>query len=145
MPCVGPRWKAGWNSWECCGPSPDQGLATTTPTPNRFSEPQSTGLTTRGDHSPACRRHASGWRHLWIGTIHRHRHSGIKFVTPHQRHSGQVVDLCRHRAHVYEQARQRKPRRWSRSARCWRQPEVVCINPPQPEIDLRPATFAMAA
>ena len=87
---------------------------------------------------------------LWVASFvdwynHRHRHSGIKFVTPHQRHSGQAVDLCRHLAHVYDQARQRKPRRWSRSTRCWRQPEVVWINPPQPEIDLRPATFAMAA
>ena len=87
---------------------------------------------------------------LWVASFvdwynHRHRHSGIKFVTPHQRHSGQAVAICRHRAHVYEQARQRNPRRWSRSSRCWRQPEVVWINPPQPEIDPRPATFAMAA
>jgi transposase-like protein len=42
---------------------------------------------------------------------HRHRHSGIKFVTPAQRHSGQAVEICRHRAVVYEQARQRHPRR----------------------------------
>ncbi|MCT0215962.1 IS3 family transposase, partial [Synechococcus sp. CS-1330] len=87
---------------------------------------------------------------LWVASFvdwynHRHRHSGIKFVTPQQRHSGQAVAICRHRAHVYEQARQRNPRRWSRSSRCWRQPEVVWINPPQPEIDPRPATFAMAA
>ncbi len=73
------------------------------------------------------------------------RQSGIMFVTPHQRHSGQAVDLCRHRAHVYELARQRNPRRWSRSTPCWSQPEVVWINPPQPEIDPKPATFAMAA
>ena len=87
---------------------------------------------------------------LWVASFvdwynHRHLHSGIKFVTPHQRQSGQAVDLCRHRAHVYEQARQLNPRRWSRSTRCWRQLEVVWINPPQPEIDLRPATFDMAA
>jgi hypothetical protein len=68
-----------------------------------------------------------------------------KFVTPQQRHSGQAVAICRHRAHVYEQARQQNPRRWSRSTRCWRQPEVVWINPPQPEFDPKPATFAMAA
>ena len=49
---------------------------------------------------------------------HRHRHSGIKFVTPHQRHSGQAVEICHYRAVVYEQARQRNPRRWSRSTRC---------------------------
>ena len=86
----------------------------------------------------------------WVASFvdwynHRHHHSGIKFVTPYQRHCGQAVDLCRHRAHVYEQARQQNPRRWSRSTRCWRQLEVALINPPQPEIDLRPATFDMAA
>ena len=68
MPCVPPRWKAGWKSWECCGPSPDQGLATTTHTPNRFSAQQNTGPITQGGHSPAWKRHACGWRHLWIGT-----------------------------------------------------------------------------
>ena len=29
------------------------------------------------------------------------------------------------RHQIHEQARQRNPRRWSRSTRCWRQPEVV--------------------
>ena len=76
---------------------------------------------------------------------HQHRHSSIRFVTPDQRHSGQAVELCRHRALVYEQARQRHPRRWSRSTRCWRQPGVVWINPPPPENAIDPATLAMAA
>jgi transposase InsO family protein len=56
---------------------------------------------------------------------HQHRHSGIKFVTPHQRHSGQAVEISRHRSVVYEQARHRHPRRWPRSICCWAQPEVV--------------------
>ena len=86
----------------------------------------------------------------WVATFvdwynHRHRHSGIKFVTPQQRHCGQAVEICRHRAVVYEEARQRHPRRWSRSTRCWRQPEVVWINPPTPEIESQPATFVTAA
>lgn len=62
-----PRWKAGWKSWECCGPSPDQGSATTTHTPNRCSAQQNTGPITQGGHSPAWKRHACGWRHLWTG------------------------------------------------------------------------------
>ena len=41
---------------------------------------------------------------------HRHRHSGIEFMTP---------------AVVYEQARQRNLPRWSQLTRCWRQPEVA--------------------
>jgi putative transposase len=79
------------------------------------------------------------WYNLW------YRHSGIKFVTPQQRHTGQAVEICLHRTFVSEQARQRHPRRWSRSIRCWRQPEVVWINPPPPVDDPKPATFAMAA
>jgi putative transposase len=87
---------------------------------------------------------------LWVASFvdwynHRHRHSGIKFVTPQQRHSGQAVEICRHRSVVYEQARQRNPRRWSRSIRCWAQPEVVWINPPLPENESVSVTFAMAA
>ncbi len=42
--------------------------------------------------------------------------------------SGHAVYICWQRAHVYEIARQKHPRRWSRSTRCWRQPEVVLIN-----------------
>ncbi len=66
---------------------------------------------------------------------HQHRHSGIKFVTLHQRHNGDAVEVCRHRAVFYEQARQRNPKRWSRSTRCWRQPEVVWINQPTDDLD----------
>jgi putative transposase len=66
----------------------------------------------------------------WVGEFvewynQQNRHSGIKFVTPQQRHSGQAVEICCHRNVVYERARQLNPRRWSRSTRCWRQPEVV--------------------
>ena len=86
----------------------------------------------------------------WVSSFvdwynHRHRHSGIKFVTPHQRHNGDAVEICRQRADIYEQARQRNPRRWSRSTRSWHQPEVVWINPPPPELQPKPTTFAMAA
>jgi transposase InsO family protein len=86
----------------------------------------------------------------WVASFvdwynHRHRHSGIKFVTPQQRHSGQAAEICLRRTVVYEEARQRNPRRWSRSVRCWHQPEVVWINPPPPEIKSETATLAPAA
>ncbi len=40
---------------------------------------------------------------LWVAGFvdwynHQHRHSAIRFVTPHQRHSGQANEICRHRA-----------------------------------------------
>jgi len=94
----------------------------------------------------ACKDEACQWVASFADWYNnRHRHSGIKFVTPHQRHSGQAVEICHYRAVVYEQARQRNPRRWSRSTRCWRQPEVVWINPPPTELDPSPATLTMAA
>ena len=76
----------------------------------------------------------------WVASFvdwynHQHRHSGIKFVTPQQRHSGQAGEICRHRDVIYEQARQRNPRRWSRSMRCWHQPAVVWINQPPDDLD----------
>ena len=37
---------------------------------------------------------------------HVHRHSGIQYVTPHQRHTGQDIEILRKRRQVYEQARQ---------------------------------------
>ena len=72
--------------------------------------------------------------------------SSIRFVTPDQRHSGQAIAICSQRAQLYEKARQRHPRRWSRSTRCWRQPEVVWINPPPPkENDMTATTLVIDA
>jgi hypothetical protein len=77
---------------------------------------------------------------------HRHRHSGIKFVTPHQRHSGAAIAICRVRTKVYEKARQAHPKRWSQSTRCWRQPVVVWINkPPEGDQSNQALTFIQAA
>jgi hypothetical protein len=57
---------------------------------------------------------------------------------------GEAISISRHLARVYEQARQRHPRRWSRSTRCWNQPEVVWINPPPPENGANAAKLVMA-
>ena len=66
---------------------------------------------------------------------HRHHHSAIKFVTPHQRHSGAATAICQQRAVVYEAARQANPTRWSGAIRCWSQPAEVWINKPTEEPD----------
>jgi transposase InsO family protein len=44
--------------------------------------------------------------------------SSIRFVSPSQRHCGKAIEICRHRARVYELARQRNPLRWSGTTRC---------------------------
>ncbi len=89
---------------------------------------------------------ACAWMAAFVNwTNAQHRHSGIRFVTPSQRHSGEAVAISHHRTRVYERDRQRHPRRWSRSTRCWRQPEVVWINPPPPENRSKETTMVMAA
>jgi transposase InsO family protein len=45
-----------------------------------------TALTIPAGHSPARMRPVFGLPHLSSGPTVKHRHSGIKFVTPHQRH-----------------------------------------------------------
>ena len=44
---------------------------------------------------------------------HEHRHSGIRYVTPAQRHVGQDRPLLAARHAVYQDARERNPKRWS--------------------------------
>ena len=65
-----------------------------------------------------------------------HRHSGIQYVTPNQRHYGQADEICTRRQQTYEKARELNPRRWSRQPRNWSQPQTVKINHPRAEKDV---------
>ena len=58
-----------------------------------------------------------------------HRHSGIRFVTPDQRHDGRENDVLANRVRVYERARRRHPNRWSRGTRNWTPAPAVFLNP----------------
>lgn len=60
---------------------------------------------------------------------HEHLHSGIRFVTPAQRHHGQDVAILDHRHQVYEAARDRRPERWTGRTRNWSRPGDVILNP----------------
>lgn len=60
---------------------------------------------------------------------HEHKHSGLKFMTPHQRHSGQTRKVMDNRKAVYEAARSENPERWSRGIRDWNLEEKVWLNP----------------
>jgi putative transposase len=40
---------------------------------------------------------------------HQHKHSGLKFVTPAQRHGGLAEAILRHREQVYEAAKAALP------------------------------------
>jgi len=63
-----------------------------------------------------------------------HRHSGIKFVTPSQRHRGEDKAILQQRNRVYEMAQLRTPRRWSRKTRDWHPVGEVTLNPESEEI-----------
>ncbi len=58
-----------------------------------------------------------------------HRHSGIKFVTPMQRHYGEDKVLLEKRKETYKQAQQKNPGRWSKNIRNWDWIEDVYLNP----------------
>ena len=63
-----------------------------------------------------------------------HRHSGISFVTPSQRHAGHHGELLAHREEVYAKAKARNPERWSGDTRNWDRHEVVRLNPKKAEV-----------
>lgn len=58
-----------------------------------------------------------------------HRHSGIGYVTPAQRHSGEDGALLANRHELYTRARQANPRRWSGATRNWTPVGPVTLNP----------------
>jgi len=60
---------------------------------------------------------------------HEHRHSGIRYVSPAQRHAGDDKAILAARHALYCQARQRNPRRWSGATRNWTPVGAVTLNP----------------
>ena len=70
----------------------------------------------------------------WYNT--EHLHSGIKFVTPEDRHQRRDVLILEKRKAVYELARGQTPKRWSAAIKNWEYVEVVALNAlKQPEND----------
>lgn len=58
-----------------------------------------------------------------------HRHSGIGYVTPEQRHTGEDRVLLTRRDALYQAARSENPKRWSGQTRNWQRKDVVMLNP----------------
>lgn len=58
-----------------------------------------------------------------------HRHSGIRYVSPAQRHAGEDQAILAARHALYIQARERNPARWSRHTRNWAPIGAVMLNP----------------
>ena len=60
---------------------------------------------------------------------HSHKHSGIKYVTPAQRHQGEDIAILAQRKQVYEKAKKQHPERWSGDTRNWEHESIVRLNP----------------
>jgi len=58
-----------------------------------------------------------------------HRHSGIQYVSPAQRHAGTDRDILAARHALYTEARERNPKRWSGKTRNWSSIDTVTLNP----------------
>lgn len=58
-----------------------------------------------------------------------HQHSGIRFVTPSERHDGRETSILEQRHGVYLAARERRPRRWTGHTRNWTPIKTVRLNP----------------
>lgn len=63
----------------------------------------------------------------WYNKLHRH--SGLKFVTPEQRHDGIDIAILEYRKRVYKEAKKRHPERWSGNIRNWDHKATVELNP----------------
>jgi putative transposase len=63
-----------------------------------------------------------------------HRHSGIRYVSPAQRHAGEDDAVLRARHALYQQARTAHPARWSGNTRNWAPVDAVALNPERPEV-----------
>ena len=58
-----------------------------------------------------------------------HRHSGIRYVSPSQRHAGDDHAILAARHALYLRARERNPARWSGNTRNWSPIGAVTLNP----------------
>ena len=75
---------------------------------NPYSESQFRTIKYRPDYLSrpfGSKGEACAWVVAFVDCYnHRHRHSCIIFVTPHQRHCGQAAEICQRRTEVYDQA-----------------------------------------
>ncbi len=63
-----------------------------------------------------------------------HRHSGIRYVSPQQRHTGRDQAILAARHMLYRQAQARHRARWSGATRDWSHIDAVTLNPERDEV-----------
>ena len=74
--------------------------------------------------------HARSWMADFVNWYNtEHRHSGIGYITPEQRHCKEGSMIMAKRNSVIVKAYTAKPERWSRKPALWENAEVVYLNP----------------
>lgn len=73
---------------------------------------------------------------MWVAGFvewynNEHRHSGIHYVTPNQRHNGEDKAILAARKELYRKARAEHPERWSKGIRDWSYVTEEWLNPRQ--------------
>lgn len=68
----------------------------------------------------------------WYNSVHLH--SGIRFVSPEDRHSGRELEILEVRRETYKKARARHPERWTGKVRNWHPVKEVILNPDKAQV-----------
>jgi putative transposase len=76
----------------------------------------------------------------WYNT--KHRHSGLKFLTPVQRHNGMEQLIFQNRKDLYERAKAAHPERWSGKTRNWSLTPEVWLNPERSDVTVQEANIS---
>ena len=72
---------------------------------------------------------AKEWVEIFVNWYnHDHRHSGIGYVTPYQRHTGKDIKIFQKRNEVFKNARAKNPERWSKKRKNWYQKKEVFLK-----------------
>ena len=74
----------------------------------------------------------------WVSSFvdwynNEHLHSGIKYVTPNSRYTGEDEFILKKRNQTYVKAKEKHPERWSQKTRNWDHQKIVCLNPNKSE------------
>lgn len=100
---------------------------------NPFSESLFRTMKYRPEYPSKCFNsieHAQQWVDQFVNWYNTcHQHSAIRFVTPDDRHYGREQGILANRKNVYEQARMKRPGRWTKDIRNWEPVALVWLNP----------------
>ena len=74
--------------------------------------------------------HARQWALAFVHWYNvEHRHSGIRYVSPEQRHAGEDIAILAARDKLYKEAKAKHQARWSANTRNWNYINAVTLNP----------------